>query len=364
MFEDKTYENLLADALEMAPDSVDTRQGSIYRDALTGPLLALADFYTELGNLITLTRVDTAVDEYLDDRGTEFAVERDSATPATYKAVLEGVQPEDGTEFIIGEQYFDLFYDDDDGTPYFECVEPGVVGNGITEGTEAVPVDTIDGLTAASVGAMIEAGVDEQDDEDYRARIQERISGPAENGNKQHYKTWCESVSGVGHAKIIPLWAGPNTVKGIIYDTNGLPASAEIVAAVQSYVDPDDDGDGIGDGLGEGAAEIGAHFTAVAPSGLPVDVSATVTLAEGYDLETATESVREAVAEYLKDVAIEYSGSTTSPIIRYNAIGSLIIDAEGILDYSNLLLNGDTANIQPGNDEVCVTGTLTLTEST
>ena len=359
MYEDKTFENLLANALALAPAGVDTRQGSIYRDSLTGPLLALAGVYVELDNLIDLTRVDSAVDEYLDDRGEEFAVERQDATPARYVANITGVEPEDGSEFIIGDQFFDLFYDDDDN-PYFECQEVGIVGNGVIEGTEALPTSTIDGLEAASVGAMIDIGTEPEDDEDYRDRIQERISGPAENGNKQHFKTWCESVNGVGHAKIIPLWNGPNTVKGIIYDDDGLPADETVIAKVQEYVDPDLDGDGEGDGLGEGAAEIGCHFTAVAPSSLPVSVTAKVVLASGYDIDDATESVMDAITDYLKQVAIDSSSSTTSPIIRYNAIGSLIIDADGVLDYSDLLLNGDTANIQPDADQVCVIGTVTL----
>lgn len=361
MFEDKTYESLLAEAISLAPAGVDTRQGSIYRDALTGPLLALAEFYVELDNLVSLTRVDTAVDEYLDDKGEEYAVERLVATCATYHAIIEGALPEDGAEFIIGDQFFDLFYDEEDGTPYFEAVEPGEDGNGIQEGDEATPVASISGLISAKVGTPIIAGASAQSDDDYRERIQERISGPAENGNKQHFKTWCESVNGVGHAKIIPLWNGPNTVKGIIYDSDGLPASQTVINRVQDYIDPDTNGDGEGDGLGEGVAEIGCHFTAVSPTAFPLDVSATITLADGYDLETATEAVRDAIMEYLKDMAVENSTSTASPIIRYNAIGSLIIDAEGVLDYSNLLLNGDTANVQPAMDEVCTMGELTLT---
>lgn len=360
MFEDKTYENLLADALASAPAGVDTRQGSIYRDALTGPLLALAAFYVDLENLVELTRIDTAPEEYLDDKGEEYGVERQPATCATYKAIIEGTPPNDGDEFIIGDQYFDLYYDDDD-EPYFECVEPGEVGNSVLAGTEAIPVSTIDGLISATVGEPIDAGTEEQGDEDYRDRIQERISGPAENGNKQHYKTWCESVQGVGHAKIIPLWNGPNTVKGLIYGEDGLPASSTVIARVQEYIDPDTDGDGDGDGLGEGVAEIGAHFTAVAPEVLPLTVSVTVSLSSGYDISNVREALQDSIAEYLKEAVIENDDNIAPPIIRYNAIGSIIIDTDGILDYSNLLLNGGTANIQPGTDEVCVLETLNIT---
>ena len=36
------------------------------------------------------------------------------------------------------------------------------------------------------------------------------------------------------------------------------------------------------------------------------------------------------------------------------------MDAEGVLDYSNLLLNGATANIQPDTDEVVILDALNL----
>lgn len=360
MFEDKTYEALLAEALEYAPPNVDTRQGSIYRDALTGPLLALAQFYVDLDTIVSLTRIDSAAGAYLDDKGAEYAVDRQPATCATYKAIIDGSLPEEGEEFIVEDQLFDIFYDED-GEPYFEAVEPGSAGNTIQIGAEAAPVSTVDGLVSATVGEQIDIGTDEQSDEDYRERIQERISGPAENGNKQHYKTWCESVNGVGHARIIPLWDGPNTVKGIIYGDDGLPASDLIIERVQSYIDPDTDGDGKGDGLGEGVAEIGAHFTAVKPSTLPINISATVKLAYGFAIEDVREELAGVISTYLKNAVVENDDDVSDPVIRYNAIGAILIDSDGIMDYSDLLLNGGVDNITPEVDEVGLLNALNLT---
>ena len=360
MFENKTYEALLAEALASAPANVDTRQGSIYRDALTGPLLALAQFYVDLDHVISLTRVDSAPDEYLDDRGEEFAVIRQAATCARYEAILVGTPPAEGVTFIIEDQLFDIYYDEETGAPYFEAVEPGVGGNTIQIGAQAAPVSIVEGLVSATVGNQIEPGTDKQSDADYRQRIQERISGPAENGNKQHYKTWCESVSGVGHAKIVPLWNGPNTVKGIIYGDDGLPASDAVVERVQNYVDPDEDGDGMGDGLGEGVAEIGAHFTAVKPGTVPITVSVSVQLANGYTLNDAREELHALITQYLKDVVAENKDNMERPIIRYNAIGSIVIESDAVLDYSDLLLNGATANIQHEADEVAILEDLNI----
>ena len=39
MFEDYTYERLLEDVLANAPEGIDTRQGSIFYDAVSGVLI-------------------------------------------------------------------------------------------------------------------------------------------------------------------------------------------------------------------------------------------------------------------------------------------------------------------------------------
>lgn len=359
MFEDKTYENLLTEALAMAPAGIDTRQGSIYRDALTGPLLALAAIYTELENLVSLTRVDTAVDEYLDDKGEEYGVDREPATLAKYRAVLDGDNPEEGEEFIADNMTFGLYYDDN-GDPYFECETVGTAGNYVQEGTTAMPVNDLENLYSAEFGELIAAAVDAQTDEDYRESIHQRLAFPAENGNKQHFKEWCESVTGVGHAKIISLWNGPNMVKGVLYGTDGSPASASVVAAVQAYVDPDEDGDGKGDGLGEGAAEIGCHFTAVAPTAYNVTVSAILVLADGFDIATVSSELQTKIASYLRLMNMDSSGNT-APIIRYNQISSIIMDSDGVLDHLNLRLNGGTANLQPSYDQAATLTAVNVT---
>jgi uncharacterized phage protein gp47/JayE len=134
-----------------------------------------------------------------------------------------------------------------------------------------------------------------------------------------------------------------------------------IIQRVQDYIDPDTDGDGKGDGLGEGVAEIGAHFTAVKPSTLSITVSATVQLAYGFTIEDVTAELSEAISLYLKNAIVESNDDTSTPVIRYNAIGSILIESDGVLDYSNLLLNGGTENIQPDIDEVGLLESLILT---
>ena len=83
-------------------------------------------------------------------------------------------------------------------------------------------------------------------------------------------RTWCESVEGVGAARIIPLWKGPYTVKGVIISAVGGVPSQTVIDNVQNYIDPGCTG------MGEGVANIGQFFTAVAVEAVKIDITVTV----------------------------------------------------------------------------------------
>ena len=252
MFESYTYEKLLEEVLNNAPDDIDTRPGSIFYDAVSGILIKIAKYYTDLELIFSLSQVETASGEYLDSKASEYGITRHGAEKARYTAAIMGTVTEENERFFYNGLYFVLKTDESGW--YFEAEETGTEYNNIFPGTAAVPVDTILGLEGAEFGTVIEYGTTPEDDESLRRRLKDKISGSGENGNKQHYKIWCESIDGVGKAKIFPLWNGPNTVKAVLIDLNGLPCGKDIVNEVQKYVDPD------GLGLGEGCAPIGAHL--------------------------------------------------------------------------------------------------------
>lgn len=368
MFEAYTYEKLLEDVLRNAPEEIDTRQGSIFYDAVSGVLLKVAKLYTDLDIVVEMGRLTTATGDALDSKASEYGVTRLAATKAKYRAEFEGTTPQVGERFYYDGAYFMLKHDKDKGVYYFEAEAAGESGNDIYKGTPAVPVNTIDGLISATFGAIYENGSDREEDESLRNRVIEKISGPAENGNRQHYKTWCESRDGVGRARIFPLWNGPNTVKGVLIDTVGKPCGAAKVAEVQAYIDPADKGiteviDGkeytIGDGLGNGVANIGAHFTAVGASALEIKVTFGAELASGATKETAEQEAEAAIEEYLKELVLT-AGEQETVVVRVSAIGAILSQMESLVDYSNLRLNGDTHNITPGEDDVPVLGEVLI----
>lgn len=370
MFEDYTYELLLEEVLDNAPEGIDTRPGSIFYDAVSGILVKVAKLYTDLDLIAELTSIATATGEALDTRAGEYGVERLLATKAKYRVTFEGTTPDLGERFYTDGQYFVLKEDTEAGIYYLEAEIAGSSGNEIYENTPAVPVNTIDGLTSAKFGKIYESGSDEEDDESLRTRVQEKIAGPAENGNKQHYKTWCESREGVGRARIFPLWNGPNTVKGVLIDADGKPCSSSKVSEVQNYIDPAKRGYRatvgnkeyvVGDGLGEGVANLGAHFSAVAASPLRIDVTFEAELASGTTKDAAEQEATQAIKAYFKEIVLT-TVEAADIVVRVSSVGAILSSLQNLLDYSNLRLNGQAHNITPGEDDVPIVGEVKISE--
>lgn len=364
MFENYTYEAIMADAIAAAPEGIDTRQGSIYYDAVSGVCLRIAKYYTDLELIQGMSSLMTATGEALDEKTAEHAVNRRPATKAQYKAKFEGTTPKVGERFYYDMSYFVLksVEEDPDDILVLEAETAGENENNIVSGTPAVPINTIEGLTAATFGEIYIRGSDEEDDESLRNRALEKIAGPAENGTRQHYKTWCEGRNGVGRARIFPLWQGENTVKAVLIDTTGKPCVEATVKDVQTYIDPADKGMEYnidekkyvkGDGLGNGVANIGAHFTAVAATALEISVSFRAFLATESDKEQVKAQAKAAIENYLQELVLT-ADEDAEIVVRLSAVGAILAQLKSLKDYSELKLNDEASNITPKADEVPV----------
>lgn len=88
----------------------------------------------------------------------------------------------------------------------------------------------------------------------------------------------------------------------------------------------------------------------------PVNVSATVTLGSTGNLETVKAGFTEALKAYFQQIA--YDGETIS--VSPARVGNLLFAVQGVVDYANLTLNGGTAAVTIGEEEVLQVGTITL----
>lgn len=366
MFETFTEQYFREQAKALGDElGVDTRDGSIYMDMAAGHCLRAAFFFQNLEEMFNMFALDTCYADVLDDKAAEWGLTRHPASAAVFNATFVGTRPSAGDRFFADDTdyYFITTEDEEDGTLRLICETDGTAPNTLSAGTTITPVDDIEGLEEAYLGEIYQTGSDEETDDALRTRLREKIAGPAENGNRQHYKTWCEEIDGVGRAKIIPLFAGENTVRAVLYSPEGTPCSPEVVAAVQEHIDPitqgyefeDDQGHTwvCGDGWGNGVANLGAHFLATAAGTHYIDVSFAVALKDGYTLSECKTDAEVAIAGYLQELALE-TGEDSDIVVRISQIGSLITDLPEVLDYQDLELNGASGNVTVAVSDVPV----------
>jgi len=218
-----------------------------------------------------------------------------------------------------------------------ECEQFGSIGNVPAGSINKFPV-AISGLVNVYNPEAVTNGYDAETDDELRKRYYEKLQRPAKAGNKYHYEQWAKEVVGVGGVRVIPRWNGPLTVKVIIIDSNGLPASEELITDTLNHIEEE--------------RPFGANVTVVGAEPVELNMSVDLVLAEGYTEELVKESIGNNVKEYLKSIAfkVEY--------ISYAMIGSIILSTKGVLDYSDLQVNNGIANISIENEEVAIMGVI------
>lgn len=363
LFNEYTTEELIEQAIANAPDDIDTRQGSVFFDAISGSFNRLAQLFIDANIISEQSSVRTATGENLDILAANLymsKLKREGAQTSQYNITLtaaegipfEEVDIEEGDRFIVDGIYFILRQNEDESF-YIEAETPGADSNNIPVGTSALPVETIDDLASAKIGNIIRSGIDEEDDDAFRLRIQEMLSAPAENANAQQYKTWCENIKGVGTATIFPLFAGPNTVKAVLTDSNNQPCTSEIVKAVQDFIDPITRNTKVvvngaeiivGDGIGEGVAPIGAHFLAV--TAINNDITITILnplMYEGVSQDEVISVIRKNIANYFSSLTKSYDAKKNITV-KLIQVSSIIASTNAVEDFESVLINGKSLN--------------------
>lgn len=355
MFENFTEEYFIDQARALGQTlGVDTRQGSIYMDAATGHCLRASKFYDDLRTTFDMLFVDTCTGEVLDQKVGERNFTRKEAISSYYKVSFAGTKSTDliGERFMTSGYYFILVgYD---GGIYLKSEKSGLVTNSLLPGQNLIPVKNIMGLKSATLGELYLAGAEKESDTSLRKRYQELITKVSENGNRQQFKTWCESFEGVGRAIIYPLPYGANTVKGIIITPEGIAPTQALIDGIQEYIDPKSEG------LGEGVAPIGCIFYAESVVETEVNISFVAELAKGYSLVTVKESAIANLAKHFKDIALNSVDENANSVIQYVKIVSILANTVGIMDFTELYLNGSSENILVGKDNVAVLGEVDI----
>lgn len=226
----------------------------------------------------------------------------------------------------------------------------GVSGNVGPNTITYMPV-TIAGIAEVTNDEAATGGFDAESDEEFRNRYYDDLQNPNNGSNQNAYISWAMSVAGVGKVRIFPQAFGQNTVEVCVVDPNAEPASEGVIQEVQELIDPRNNGDG------SGKAPIGAVCTVTTATALDIAVSATVVVEDSTSVEAITPAVEAAITKYLREIAFEKGTSYVS----FTQVASRINGVEGVIDHSDLMLNGVANNVDLGERQVPVLGEVTLT---
>lgn len=337
-------------------DAYDKSPGSFIWEANMAAAIEFSTAQEEIEYVESLMDVENLVgDELARFVNQRTGQERRMATHAIGTVEVEGnglVRPNDLFQTSIGVQ-FEVTAEkliQGIGQVPVRSVLPGSIGNVPAGQIIEIPV-SLAGINNVTNSVPTGDGYEEESDDELRQRYYDRIQTPATSGNKWHYRNWAKEVSGVGAVRIVPLWAGPNTVKVIVIDSTMQSVSELLVKAIQDHIDPGKTG------LGDGAAPIGAFCTVVSAIERPILVSFNVVMVQGYDDQLIIDAVSGKITAYLKHIAFQQN------FISYAQIGGLILESDGVIDYSNLIVNDGIDNIILTDEEVATLGGVTIYDS-
>ena len=322
------------------PSRYTARTGTYTHDILKAHASEFENVHAEIDELEKQSHPSTATGKYLERCVSDVGLVRKSATAASGIVTIygdTGSTVKAGDKVAAGNVIFNITDNASIGTDgsvtvSVVCDAPGISGNVGCGYINRFPV-TLPGIKTVNNAHATTGGSDTETDEELRARWFEFVSHPVTSGNKWQYIAWAKSVDGVGDAKCIPLWNGNGTVKVIIIDSEKQLAPPGLIAKVKEYID---------------AKEIiGADTTVVSAVEKYIDVSCHLDCDD-----SSVDDIKENISDYLRNIS--FSAGYVSPA----KIGQVIMNTDGVDDYSSLKINGGTVNIPITEEEIAVLGVV------
>lgn len=344
MYENLTVEDIKNDILSRITTDIKKNEGSFTNDIVSPVTYEIWKVLQSLDSVIPISFVDETSGEYIDKRCNEYGITRKAGTKATAVIHITGT---DGSAIDKGK-----VFTTDDGLQ-FEVNESTVISLGVATvtataveigdeynvgtGTITKQIISTSGITSVT-NEPATGGSNAETDLALVTRLYEYLQKPATSGNVSHYKKWALEVDGVGDAKVLPLWNGNGTVKVLIVGNNKEPVDATIVSNCALHI--------------EESRPIGAAITVESAAGIAINISATVVINSTTTIETVKENFITSLSEYLKTISfVKYT-------IAYNRIAYMLLDINGVEDYTLLTVNGGTSNAVIADNQVPVIGNV------
>lgn len=356
--EDNSAEDIHERMMTNLPEDIDDTPGGFPYDMTMPSAIEkseLIEFHLVRALMIAFPQF--AWDEWLDMHGQQVHITRHEGKHATGILKIEGepdTEIEEGTVFLVPatEDSPAIEFKTDEA-----CVigESGVIQVGITaieSGADSnvkarsisimeEPVDEVTGITNPE---DITGGTATESDDDYY----DRIATEYENsrtflGSDADYIRWAQEA-GAGDCIVDAAAEGPGTVKLVLVDQNGQPATEKLLEDVYNYiVSPNDRKERL---LPTACAKL-----------LCVSAKTVLVNYECHGLQyDETTSIEEIKKRFEKALKILYVSAKSDGVLRYNSVRPLISSIDGVKDFGEFLVNGAITNIRLKSEEYPETG--------
>ncbi|WP_312643984.1 baseplate J/gp47 family protein [Hydrogenoanaerobacterium sp.] len=348
MFDNITPESIEQNVYAAMETDIDTREGSFIQEMTAAMALEMYKVYTGMRETIPLFYVDKTSGKYIDKQAGWYNITRKKGTKAQAVLTIKGT---DGTRIPAG-----TIFTTTDGLQFI-TVADAVLSSGLaTVLAEAQEVGaqynveadkitqqyvSIPGVTSVTNTAAVKGGTDPESDESLVNRLDAYRKKPPTSGNEYHYEQWALEVNGVGAARIFPAAHGGGTVKVLIAGPDRKPVDSVVVTACAEHIEKN--------------RPVCVGVTVVNAEELKIEIAAEVQVESKTTPQEVQAKFAVSLSEYLRGIAFERYE------IPFNRIAYMLLDVDGVIDYTALTVNGSTDNVMIGEDQVPILGEVVVT---
>ncbi|MCI8408695.1 MAG: hypothetical protein HFJ09_05410 [Lachnospiraceae bacterium] len=353
MYEDRTQETIVSEMLENFGVDVRTDEGSLAYNACVKIASELEDTYADLDELNDNMLPDTQDLDHLIRYARERGIYYKYATNPTVKAEFQQ-DIEIGERFTCNDYIYTVTECVEGYNYKLECESEGTAANGNTGQLD--PVDYVDEYEGGNIVEILEYGMDDEEEEEFRQRVLNSFESMAFGGNKADYRLYVDAISGVSGCKPKRREADSEWINIYITGTDNMGAGEELVKRVQEMIDPEESS-----GEGDGMAPICHKVKILSAEEKSINITTTILWKEGYSAGTSQSKIENAIEEYLKMLRkIWEENETNSITVRISQIEARILSVEEVEDIQETMLNNMYDNVSLDFTQIPILGGVTI----
>lgn len=351
MYDDRMMETIMSEMMDGFKAGIRTDEGSLAYNACAKISSALEETYADMDEINDNMLPDTQDLEHLIRYSAERGIVYRYATAPLVKGEFQQ-DIEIGETFTCNDYTYTVTRNIEGYTYELECETEGTEANGNLG--ELEPVDYIDDYAGGEITEIITAGVDDEDEEEFRQRVMDSFQSKAFGGNKADYRNYINLIKGVGGCKPKRRTKDSPYIYITVISSDYTKPSEELIKEIQDNIDPEQS-----HGEGDGMAPICHSVIIKGVECEKIDVDTTITFDTGYDVESMQSTIEQTIDDYLLGLCkLWESNELGDTIVRISQIEARILNIEGVLDVENTTLNGAASNVIVDYEHIPVRGNV------